>query len=142
MAPDPSIDEVTKDDWDNTLTSQEKQAIREQVEQLSSTGWTQLSDTRKDELIREALGERASLYSDRMSRLPTLEGDAEVFTLNLAAHKWELAEGGEAQSESGEGGSVSYQSSSADEYLTLTRYGETALRHVRMDDSISAVRSY
>jgi hypothetical protein len=143
MAPDPSIDEVSKDDWDTSLTTQEKTDIREQVEQLSSTGFTQLSDSRKDELIRQAIGERDTLYSGDMSRLPTLDGDAEVFTLNLAAHKWELAEGGEAQSESGEGGSVSYATGGAgEEYLSLTRFGETALRHVWDDSSISAVRTY
>lgn len=141
MPPDPSIDEVDKDEWDN-LTTQEQTDIREQVDSGSSTGWTQLSDSRKDELIREAIGERETLYSERMSRLPTLDGDAEVFSLNLARHKWELAEGGEAQSESGEGGSVSYQSGSVDEYLSLTRYGETALRHIRNDESISAIRSW
>jgi len=141
MAPDPSIDELSKSDWDSA-TTQEQTDIREQVEQLSSTGWTQLSDSRKNELIREAIGERDTLYSGRMSRLPTLDGDAEVFTLNLAAHKWELAEGGEAQSESGEGGSVSYSSQAGEDYLKLTRYGKTALRHVWMDNSISAIRSY
>lgn len=140
--PDPSIDEVSKSDWDNTLTAGEKDDIREQVEHLSSTGWTQLSDGRKNELIREAIGERDTLYSGQMSRLPTLDGDAEVFSLNLAAHKWTLAEGGEAQSESGEGGSVSYSSGDIGEYLTLTRYGKTAKRHVWNDDSIAAVRSW
>jgi len=140
--PDPSIDEVSKDDWDNTLTDAEKTAIREQVDSGSSTGWTQLSDGRKDEMIREAIGERDTLYSGRMSRLPTLDGDAEVFTLSLARHKWTLAEGGEAQSESGEGGSVSYQTGNVDEYLSLTRYGKTAKRHVWSDDSIAALRSY
>lgn len=141
MAPDPSIDELSKSDWDSATTT-EQDDIREQVEQLSSTGWTQLSGSRKNELIREAIGERDTLYSGRMSRLPTLDGDAEVFTLNLAAHKWELAEGGEAQSESGEGGSVSYSSQAGEDYLKLTRYGKTALRHVWMDNSISAIRSY
>lgn len=141
MPPDPSIDEVDKGEWD-ALSAQEKTDIREQVDSGSSTGWTQLSDGRKDELIREAIGERETLYSERMSRLPTLDGDAEVFTLNLARHKWTLASGGEAQSESGEGGSVSYQTTSPDEYLQLTRYGETALRHIRNDESISAIRSW
>lgn len=140
--PDPSIDEVSKSDWDNTLTSAEKTAIREQVENGSSTGWTNLSDSRKDELIREAIGERDTLYSGRMSRLPTLDGDAEVFSLNLARHKWELAEGGEAQSESGEGGSVNYRGGNVEEYLDMTRFGQTALRHVWQDNSISAVRTY
>jgi len=139
--PDPSIDEVSKSEWDG-LTTQEQTDIREQVEQLSSTGWTQLSDSRKDELIRQSLGERDTLYSGQMSRLPTLDGDAEVFTLNLAAHKWELAEGGEAQSESGEGGSVNYTTGNPEDYLTLTRFGETALRHVWMDSSIAVTRTY
>jgi len=139
--PDPSIDEVSKSEWDS-LTSQEQTDIREQVEQVSSTGWTQLSDSRKNELIRQALGERDTLYSGDMSRLPTLDGDGEVFTINLAAHKWELAEGGEAQSESGEGGSVNYNTSGGEDYLEQTRYGKTALRHVFQDNSIAAVRSY
>lgn len=142
MPPDPSIDEVSKSDWDG-LTDQEQADIREQVEQQSSTGWAQLSDSRKDELIRSAIAERDTLYSGQMSRLPTLDGDAEYFTLALAAHKWELAEGGEAQSESGEGGSVSYNTGGAvEEYLNQTRYGKTALRYVWMDNSISAIRSY
>jgi len=140
--PDPTIDEVSKSDWDG-LGAEEQDDIIDQVDNGSSTGWSQLSRGRKSELIREALGERDTLYSGRMSRLPTLDGDAEVFTLNLARHKWELAEGGEAQSESGEGGSVSYQGGGAGEdYLKLTRYGKTALRHVWKDNSIAAIRTY
>jgi len=139
--PDPSIDELSKSDWD-AATTQEQDDIIEQVEYLSSTGWTQLSRERKSEAIRSAIAERDTLYTDRMSRLPTLDGDAEVFTLNLAAHKMELAEGGEAQSESGEGGSVSYTTGNVEDYLTLTRFGKTALRHVWEDSSISVVRSY
>jgi len=141
--PDPSIDEVSKSDWDTDLTIREQDDLIEQVELLSSTGWSQLSRDRKAEAIRNALGERDTLYSEDMSRLPTLDGDAEVFTLALAAHKMELAEGGEAQSESGEGGSVSYANGGAGEdYLQQTRYGRTALRHVWMDNSISVVRTY
>jgi len=139
--PDPSIDELSKSGWD-AATSTEKTAIREQCERGSSTGWTQLSDARKNELIREAIAERDTLYSERMARLPTLDGDAETFTLNLARHKWELAEGGEAQSESGEGGSVSYNTGAGEDYLQQTRYGKTALRYVWTDDSIAIVRSY
>jgi len=140
--PDPSIDEVSKSDWDNQLTSAEKTAIREQCETASSTGWTQLSRDRKSEAIRAAISERDTLYSGRMSRLPTLDGDAEYFTLFLSAHKMELAEGGQAQSESGEGGSVSYDTGQVEDYLSLTRYGKTALRYVWEDSSISAVRTY
>lgn len=139
--PDPSIDELSKSDWDDA-TTQAQDDIIDQVERLSSTGWTQLSRERKAEAIRSAIAERDTLYNERMSRLPTLDGDAEVFTLNLAAHKCELAEGGEAQSESGEGGSVSYTTGNVEDYLTLTRFGKTALRHIWEDSSISIVRSY
>jgi len=139
--PDPSIDDVSKSDWDG-LTTQEQTDIREQVEKQSSTGWTQLSDGRKNELIRAAIAERDSLYSEDMSNLPTLDGDAEYFTIALACHKFELAEGGEAQSESGEGGSVNYNTGAGEEYLQQTRYGKQALRYVWMDDSIAAVRTH
>lgn len=141
MPPDPSIDEVSKSDWDALSTAEQDDIIAE-VEALSSTGWSQTSRSRKASAVREAIAERDSLYTERMSRLPTLEGDAEVFSNNLAAHKLEIREGGEAQSESGEGGSVSYTTGSVDEYLSLTRYGKTALRHIRMDESIAAVRSW
>ena len=76
--PDPSIDELSKSDWD-AATTQEQDDIIEQVEYLSSTGWAQLSRERKSEAIRSAIAERDTLYTDRMSRLPTLDGDAEVF---------------------------------------------------------------
>ena len=139
--PDPSIDELSKSDWDNA-TAQEQDGIIAQMETLSSTGWSQLSRERKSEAIRSAIAERDTLYSGRMSRLPTLDGDAEVFTLNLAAHKCQIAEGGQPQSESGEGGSTSYATNAGEEYLQLTHFGETALRHVWQDNSISAIRSY
>lgn len=141
MPPDPSIDEVSKSDWD-ALTTQEQDDIIATVEDLSSTGWTQTSRDRKASAVRDAIGERDTIYSGRMARRPTLDGDAEVFTKNLAAHKLELAEGGEAQSESGEGGSTSFASGTVEDYLSLTRYGKTALRHVREDQSTSIVRSY
>ena len=139
--PDPSIDDVSKSEWD-ALSEQEQDDIIDAVEDLSKTGWSNTSRSRKVSAVSEAIAERDTLYSRRMSRLPTLEGDAEVFTNNLAAHKLEIREGGEAQSESGEGGSVSYQTGQVEDYLTMTRYGRTALRHIRMDESISAIRSW
>ena len=139
--PDPSIDEVSKSEWDN-LTEQEQDAIIAEVELLSKTGWQNTSRGRKAAAVREAIANRDSIYSRRMSNLPTLEGDAEIFTNNLAAHKLELIEGGEAQSESGEGGSVSYQSGQVDDYLTLTRYGREALNHIRKEESIALIRGW
>lgn len=141
MSPDPSIGEVSKSEWE-TLTTQEQDDIIASVEHLSATEWTQLARDRKADLIQDAIAERDTMYSGRMSRLPTLEGDADVFSKNLAAHKWTLAEGGEAQSESGEGGSVNYRGGGVEEYLDLTRYGQTAERHIAYDHSIAAVRSW
>ena len=112
------------------------------VERLDANGWKSLSDDRKQALLDDAETEYATMYDARNSRFPTLVGDKDVFIKNLAAHKFELAEGGEASSEGGQGGSTSYVTGQADEYLTLTRYGKTALRHVRYDESIAIVRNY
>jgi len=113
------------------------------VEDLSSTGFTQLSDGRKQALLDDAKRESETIYSGRMSRTPTLDGDKDVFIKNLAAHKYELAEGGQAESENAEGGSASFTTGGGgDEYLDLTRFGRTAKRHVRNDESIGIVRSY
>lgn len=138
--PDPPIDELDKEDFDNLSGGNQKDII-DQVSKLSSTGFTQLGRERKAQAIRSSLGERDTLYSDKMSRLPTLDGDAEVFLLNLAAHKMELAEGGEATNESGQGGNASFNSGQVEDYLTLTRFGRTAKRHIRNEESLSAVRS-
>jgi hypothetical protein len=138
--PDPSIDELDKDDFDN-LSAGNRKDIIDQVSRLSSTGFTQLGRDRKAEAIRAAIGERNTLYTDKMARLPTLDGDAEIFLLNLSAHKLEIAEGGEATNESGEGGNASYQTGQVEDYLTLTRFGRTAKRHIRNEESLSAVRS-
>ena len=137
----PTIDEVDADGWDALSTSDQDEII-DRVEDLSSVGWGNMSRSRKVRAVRDAISERDTIYSGRMSRTPTLDGDAAVFTRNLAAHKMENAEGGEAQSESGEGGSTSYNSSQGDGYLDSTRYGKTAKRHVRNDESIAIVRSW
>jgi len=113
------------------------------VEQLSSTGFTQLSDGRKQSLLDDAVRESETIYSGRMARTPTLDGDRDVFVKNLAAHKMELAEGGQAESENAQGGSANYTTGGGgDSYLDLTRFGRTAKRHIRNDESISIVRSY
>ena len=114
------------------------------VEALSSTGFTQLSDTKKQALLDDAITETDNLYGNkRMSRIPNLDGDREIFIKNLAAHKWTIAEGGEAQSESSAGGSVSYNTVTGDAINNLqqTRYGREALNHVRDRQGIGIHRS-
>jgi len=113
------------------------------VEALSATGWNQLSNTKKQALLDDAITEADTIYTGRFARLPTLDGDRLIFIKNLAAHKWTLAEGGEAQSESNTGGNVSYNTVTGDplQDLAQTRYGRTALNHVRDRLGIGIARS-
>ena len=100
---------------------------RSDVEDLDSTGWQGLPDSKKDELLSVAENEVNNQYSAKVARLPTLVGDKDDAIKHLAAHKWELAEGGEPDSESQTGGNVSYNTSSGtwDSTLSETRYGRT-----------------
>lgn len=113
------------------------------VEALSSTGWNDLNDTKKQALLDDAIKEADTLYTGRYARMPTIDGDREIFIKHLAAHKWENAEGGEAQSESNTGGNVSYNTVSGDPISDLqsTRYGRTALKHVRDRQGLGIARS-
>ncbi len=113
------------------------------VEHLSSTGWDQLNDTKKQALLDDAITEADSIYTGRFARMPTIDGDRETFVKYLAAHKWTIAEGGEAQSESSQGGNVSYNTVTGDaiENLQQTRYGREALNHVRDRQGLGIERS-
>ena len=114
------------------------------VEALDKNGWQNLTDAKKTALLEDARAERDSIYSGRVSTTPILEGDEDVFTKNLAAHKWELAEGGEAQTEGAGGGNVTYNTVTGDilDYLTETRYGRTALAHLDTNQSTGVVTSF
>jgi len=111
------------------------------VRDLSSTGWSQTADDDVvQQYIDDAEREADTVFSKRMSNLPNLDGDRDIFIKNLAAHKLELHEGGEAQSESNAGGNVSYNlqagSQEVMQYLGMTRYGRTAALHIRDAESI------
>jgi hypothetical protein len=116
------------------------------VEELSSMGWeTNLDATQKQAMLGDAQREADTIYSGDVSTLPTIEGDTDVFVKNLAAHKWELASGGEASSESATGGSVQYNIGNPNEtymYLSQTRFGRTCIAHFGGRDSISIVRTW
>jgi len=137
-----NIEDQDRDSYEN-LSSADKDDIRNNVRDLSSTGFDQLTDQKLDRQIKSALAERHSIYTGRYSRLPTLDGDEREFLLNLSAHKATLAEGGEAQSESNTGGNVSYNTVTGDpvQDLAQTRYGRTALNHVRDRQGIGIARS-
>ncbi len=130
-----------RSDWEN-LTTGDQDTIRGRIRDKSSTGFKQLSDDKMDEQIIEAITEASTLYTGRYSRLPTLDGDAGIFRRSLAAHKAEEAQGGEAQSESNAGGNVSYNTVTGDAISDLqqTRFGRTALKHVRDRQGIGIAR--
>ena len=95
------------------------------VENYGSKGWQQLDGNVKDELLSHAQALIQNQFQDRVATLPTLIGNEEDATKLLTAHLWELAEGGEAQSESGEGGNVTYNTVTGEplDSLSETRYG-------------------
>lgn len=116
---------------------------RADVEALDKTGWTQLSNAKKDEMLGIAERQAQDIYSGRSSTLSLIEGNVDDFTKFLTAHLWEQAEGGEPQSESSEGGSVNFNTVTGETYddLTSTRYGRVAKSYLRDGSQISAVRT-
>jgi hypothetical protein len=95
------------------------------VEDLSSTGWTQLNNSKKTELLGIAETLVDGQLSERQSNFSTLQGDRDEAVRWLAAHFYEIAEGGESQSENSQGGSVSYNTVTGEwqNSLSETRYG-------------------
>ena len=112
------------------------------VESLESKGWQSLSDEKKQALLDDAISERETLYTERIARTPTLKGDEDIFVKNLTAHKLELAEGGQQQSQSQTGGNTSYATGNPEDYLTLTRFGRTCLEHLDDRQSVGVVRTW
>lgn len=114
------------------------------VEALDSMGWDQLDNAKKQALLDIAESEAQSLYGGDLSTFSEIEGSTDDFIKYLAAHKWELAEGGETQSESSSGGSVNYNTVTGESTDTLeqTRYGREALKYIREGMSVSFVTTY
>jgi hypothetical protein len=95
------------------------------VEKLDSLGWEQLNSDKKDELLTIAESLVDGQLSERQSNFSTLQGNRDEAVQWLAAHFYELAEGGEAQSESSQGGNVNYNTVTGEwqNSLSETRYG-------------------
>lgn len=135
-------DADNRGEW-TALSAGDKDTIRQRIRDLSSTGFTQLSDDKLDEQIIAAVTEASTLYTGRYARMPTLDGDAGVFRRYLAAHKAQQAEGGQPQSESNSGGNVSYNTVTGDAISDLqqTQFGRVALKHVRDRQGLGIERS-
>jgi len=118
---------------------------RADVEDLDSTGWSQLDDSKKDALLEMARTRVDTVYGGQVSTISIVEEGARDDVIKLiAAHLYELAEGGETTSESSTGGSVNYNSGSVQEYQALseTRYGRQAQDYLQDEAGIGIVRTY
>ena len=95
------------------------------VDDLSKAGWTHLSDEKKQQLVEMAQRAMDQQLSQRTALFSTFEGDRADATRLLAAHLFELAEGGEANSESAGGGTTNYNTVTGEwqNSLSETRYG-------------------
>ena len=114
------------------------------VEDWDSKSWSQLDSTKKSNLLDKAERYVSTVFDGRVATLSEIEGDRDDLITLVAAHFWELAEGGEAQSESATGGSVNYNTVTGEVYngLSETRYGRMALEYVRDESQIGIVRTY
>ena len=116
----------------------------EDVENYGSTNWRQLDSAVKAEMLELAQSLMDNQFSKRVATLPNFRGDRDFGLKLLTAHLWEVAEGGEAQSESSEGGSVTYNTVTGDpvDSLQETRYGRIFRDQFLFDEQgISIVRS-
>jgi hypothetical protein len=95
------------------------------VESLDATGWSQMDQAVKEEALERAKRLLDNQFSDKVATLPTFVGSRDDGLKLLTAHLIELAQGGEAQSESSEGGSVTYNTVTGEplDSLSETRYG-------------------
>jgi len=114
------------------------------VEKYAALGWQQLEPEVKNTMLNTAKALIENQFTDRTSTLPTLVGDKDDATELLAAHLFDLAEGGEAQSEGGEAGNVTYNTTAGETLnsLTETRFGRLfADVYLRDRMGIGVVRS-
>lgn len=115
------------------------------VELLSSQGWQGTFEPQEiQDIIDFAEREVKGLYGGRVATLSETEGDLDDLIALVAAHKLELAEGGEAQSESATGGSVNYNTVTGENLMgwSETRYGRQALDYLRQLQSIGIVKTH
>jgi hypothetical protein len=114
------------------------------VENYSATNWQQLDASVKSELLEHAESLMDNQFSERISTLPNFEGNRDDGLKLLTSHLWDLSQGGEATSESADGGSVTYNTVTGEtlDSLTETRYGRQFKDlYLRDRQGIGVVRS-
>lgn len=106
-------------------------------------GDSALTDAEKDNIVSIANRLADDAYSGQLRTLGEIEGNEKDFKTFLAAHMWELAEGGEISSESQTGGNVTFNHMTGDvtDSLTETRFGRQCLLYLRHGASISVEKT-
>ncbi len=102
-----------------------------------------IDSTKQQALLDVATRLKDDVFGGRLTHLSEIEGDQDDFIKYLAAHLWEIAEGGEASGHSQTGGNVNYQhlQGNISQTLSETRYGRVAQMFLRNESSIGIVRS-
>lgn len=102
-----------------------------------------LSSSKQSSLATHAEDLTEQVFGGRVSRQAELEGDEDLFATYLGAHLWEIAEGGEAQSQSQTGGSVNFAhlQTNIESTLSETRYGRVCLMMLKGNASVGIVRA-
>jgi len=113
------------------------------VSRGASDQWSHISDDTKEQMLEEAKEMAVTTYGGRFSKLPSTLNQ-KLFVINLTRHYLEEVEGGEAQSESQQGGSTSYNTVTGESQSNLesTRYGRRCMDILREAMSIGIVRGY
>lgn len=116
---------------------------RSQVQDVYGEREPALSTSKRDSLVSIAETLTDKVFAGRTGRSTIIEGDKEDFAKYVAAHLWELSEGGEQQSTNQTGGSVNYDHLRTDALTTLgeTRFGRVALMMIREEASVGVVRT-
>jgi len=114
----------------------------EDIRNYDAKGFTAIQDDKIQFHIERAIRETETIHDGRVSTLDIVDGNEEDFTELLAAHRVQLIEGGDAQSESSAGGDASYSivQGNVESRLAQTKWGRQALEYLRNDQSIGVVR--
>ena len=115
------------------------------VEKAQSKEWQALGEDKKEYWLQFAENLIENQFSQRFATLPTIRGDPDDAHILLTAHCWEVATGGQVNSESQQGSSADYNTVTGEwnEWLSETSYGR-AFRDQFLSDrrSVGVVRRW
>ena len=112
--------------------------VRDTYGNIANDAGDAASDTYIQTFISKARRLEEDVFSGRVRTLGEVEGDTDDFVELLACHLLQITEGGDPDSESSTGGSVTYSHLQGDieSTLTETRFGRLARLYLRNEVSI------